>query len=177
VTGALPRVALIAAVARNGVIGADQAMPWRLSSDLQRFKRLTLGKPVIMGRKTYASIGKPLAGRVNIVITRQGSPGDGVEIAADIPSALAKGRAAAEAGGVDEVFVIGGGNVYAQAIGLADRLYITHVDAAPEGDTHFPAIDPAVWKVVSSESVPAGERDSAATTVIIYDRVRADTIG
>lgn len=163
-------VALIAAVARNGVIGADNAMPWRLRTDLQRFKQLTLGKPVVMGRRTFESLGKPLAGRLNIVVTRQsGYAPEGVTVAAALEAALA--RAAAEAGPCGEVMVIGGGQLYAEAIGRADRLYITHVDAAPDGDTHFPAIDPATWRAVSRESVPAGEKDTAATEFVVYERL------
>ncbi len=162
-------VALIAAVARNGVIGADNAMPWRLRTDLLRFRQLTLGKPVVMGRRTFQSLGKPLAGRLNIVVTRQsGYAPEGVTVAPNLDAALA--RAAAEAGPSGEVMVIGGGQLYAEAIGRADRLYITHVDAAPEGDTHFPTIDPAVWSAVSRQAVPAGEKDSAATEFVVYER-------
>jgi dihydrofolate reductase len=163
-------VALIAAVAGNGVIGADNAMPWRLSTDLQRFKRLTLGKPVVMGRRTFESLGKPLAGRLNIVITRQPDfAPEGVSVAASLDTGLA--LADREAGPSGEVMVIGGGQLYAEAIGRADRLYITHVDAAPEGDTHFPSIDPAVWRAASREAVPAGEKDSAATEFVVYRRI------
>ena len=162
-------VALISAVARNGVIGADNAMPWRLRTDLQRFKQLTFGKPVVMGRRTFESLGKPLAGRLNIVVTRQsGYAPEGVTVAPGLEAALA--IAAAEAGPSGEVMVIGGGQLYAEAIGRADRLYITHVDAAPEGDTHFPTIDPAVWSAVSRQAVPAGEKDSAATEFVVYER-------
>lgn len=172
-----PRVSIIAAVARNGVIGADQAMPWRLSTDLQRFKRLTLGHPVVMGRKTLESMGKPLRDRTNIVVSRSGVSGDGITTAADLPSALDLARKAAGDGPDAEVFVIGGGQVYAAALPFADRLYITHVDAEPAGDTHFPAIDPAIWQVVSEERFPTAERDNAETTYVIYDRRRPDTIG
>jgi dihydrofolate reductase len=162
-------VALIAAVARNGVIGADNAMPWRLRTDLQRFKQLTLGKPVVMGRRTFESLGKPLAGRLNIVVTRQtGLAPDGVTVASSLAAALA--LAAREAGPSGEVMVIGGGQLYAEAIGVADRLYITHVDAAPDGDTHFPQIDPLIWVPVSRETVAAGEKDSAATEFVVYER-------
>jgi dihydrofolate reductase len=167
-------VALIAAVARNGVIGRDGGLPWRLSTDLKRFKRLTMGRPVIMGRKTFAGIGRPLAGRTNIVVTRDPAyEAEGIVVAPDLPTALrvAKGRAWRD--GLDEVFVIGGGEIYAAAIGTADRLYITHVEATPEGDARFPAIDPAVWRPISSEPVPAGASDSHATTFVVYERVGA----
>jgi dihydrofolate reductase len=165
------RIAIVAAVARNGVIGRDGEMPWRLSTDLQRFKRLTMGKPVIMGRKTFRSIGKPLAGRFNIVVT--GSPGfaaDGVSIARDLDSAFDLAKNEAIRSSADEVAVVGGGEIYAAAIDRADRLYITHVEAAPDGDVHFPPIDPAIWRSVSAEQIAAGERDSEATIFTVYDR-------
>ena len=166
-------VSIVAAVAENGIIGVRQALPWRLSSDMQRFKRLTMGKPVVMGRKTYDSIGKPLTGRLNIVVTRRSIAGEGVVIAPSLEAALviAEGRS----GGAEEIMVIGGGQLYAAAIGLADRLYITHVEATPEGDTRFPIIDPAIWKAVSAERLPASEKDSVATTFVVYERIAAPT--
>lgn len=166
-----PRVAIIAAVAENGVIGSDGDMPWRLSTDLKRFKQITMGKPVIMGRRTFQTLGKPLPGRTNIVVTRDPSfRADGVVTAGDLPAALAAASDAAGRAGSDEVFVIGGGQIYAAAIDRADRLYITHVDAQPAGDTHFPPIDPGKWRQLSSEPVPAGDKDSAATTYTVYER-------
>ena len=168
------RISLIAAVAENGVIGANGDMPWRLSTDQKRFKRLTMGKPVVMGRKTFESIGKPLAGRVNIVVSAQtGFRPEGVVVVPSLAAALVAAEEAARAAGDEEVMVMGGSQVYAAAIGLADRLYITHVAAAPEGDAHFPKIDPAVWRAVSAEPVPAGDKDSAATTFVVYERVDA----
>jgi dihydrofolate reductase len=165
-------VALIAAVADNGVIGAAGAMPWRLATDMKRFRALTMGKPVIMGRKTFASIGKPLAGRTNIVITRQkGFAPDGVTVAASFDEALAAGAKAAAETGAGEVMVIGGGEIYALAMLHADRLYITHVHARPDGDARFPAIDPAAWRGGARDEVPAGEKDSASTTFVTYERV------
>jgi dihydrofolate reductase len=162
-----PRVSLIAAVADNGVIGAENAMPWRLATDLKRFKALTLGKPVVMGRKTFESIGKPLAGRLNIVVTRKRDlAADGITIAPSMEAALA----IAEGAGSTEVMVIGGGEIYRAAIESADRLYITHVAATPEGDAHFPPIDAKRWRAASEEAVPAGDKDSAATRFVIYDR-------
>jgi dihydrofolate reductase len=169
-------VSLIAAVADNGVIGVAGEMPWRLSTDLRRFKRLTMGKPVVMGRKTFESIGKPLAGRVNIVVTRQPDfAAEGVVVASSLPEALEAARA--QVGEDGEVMVIGGGEVYAAAIGQADRLYITHVAASPDGDARFPPIDAAVWRVRSREPAPAGEKDSAASTFVVYDRVGRDPSG
>ena len=147
-------------------------MPWRLSTDMRRFKRLTMGKPVIMGRKTFASIGKALPGRANIVLTRGGGrPPEGVLYAASLDAAIA----IAAAQGEGEAMVIGGGTVYAETIDRADRLYITRVDAAPEGDTYFPPIDPTVWKGISSEAVGAGEKDSAPTTFVVYERIAPPT--
>ena len=166
------RLSIIAAVAENGVIGAGNAMPWRLASDLKRFKALTMGKPVIMGRKTYESIGKPLAGRVNIVVTRQnGFAPDGVTVAPSVDAALVTAEEGALAAADDEIMVIGGGEIYHAAFDRADRLYITHVETMPEGDTRFPAIDPAVWRATTAERLPSGPKDSAATTFVIYERI------
>lgn len=164
-------VAIIAAVAANGVIGAGGAMPWRLRTDMQRFRRLTMGKPVVMGRKTFEGIGKPLAGRVNIVVSRQADfAPEGVTVAPSLEAALIAAEEGARASGDEEVMVIGGGTIYAAAMPLADRLYITHVESTPKGDTRFPPIDPAKWRSTTGERVPAGERDSVATTFVIYER-------
>jgi dihydrofolate reductase len=163
------RLSLIAAVARNGVIGAKQGIPWRLSTDLQRFKKLTMGKPVIMGRKTFESIGKPLPGRLNIVITRGSRLAADVVCVADIDEAIK----AAAGSGAEEAMIIGGGEIYAATIDRANALYITHVDAAPEGDTFFPAIDQSIWTDVSTAALPAGDKDSAATRYVVYHRREA----
>jgi dihydrofolate reductase len=166
------RLSIVAAVAENGVIGSGNALPWRLSTDLKRFKALTMGKPVVMGRKTFETIGKPLAGRVNLVVTRQsGLAPEGVTVTPSLEAALMAAEEEAQATGDEEVMVIGGGEIYRAAIGLADRLYITHVEASPEGDTHFPPIDPAHWRAVSAERLPAGPKDSAATTFVVYERI------
>lgn len=169
------RVVIHAAVARNGVIGRDGGLPWRLSSDLKRFKAKTLGKPVVMGRKTFEGLGRALPGRLNIVVTRDPAfRAEGVEIARSVEGALALAsvRARCMAGSPDEVCVIGGGEIYRQTIGRADRLEITHVDARPDGDTWFPPIDPAEWQVESAERQPAGEKDSHAAVYTVYGRVR-----
>ena len=166
-------IAVIAAVARNGVIGADGGMPWRLSTDLRRFKALTLGHPVVMGRGTFAAMGRALPGRTNIVISRNPAfAADGVNVAASLDAGLEQATAEARAAGVDTVFVIGGGQVYDAALSRADRLHITHVEASPEGDTRFPTIDPATWGVISEEAVPAGEKDTAPTRYTVYRRRR-----
>ena len=161
-------VAMIAAVAANGVIGRDGVMPWRLSTDMRRFKQLTMGKPLIMGRKTFESIGKPLPGRRNIVVTRQRAfEAEGVEVASGIDAAIAL------AGDVDEAIIAGGGEIYAAAIDRADRLYIPEVEAAPEGDAFFPEIDQAVWREVSREGPVRGEKDSASMSFVVYERKKS----
>ena len=168
------KLSLIAAVAENGVIGLDGGMPWRLASDMKRFKLLTMGKPVIMGRKTYESIGGPLKGRVNIVVSRAADfRPEGVKVAPSFAAALILAEETARATGDEEIMVIGGSQVYGAAIPLADRLYITHVAASPAGDARFPAIDPALWRSASAAQLPAGEKDSAATTFVVYERLKA----
>ena len=167
------QVALVAAVAENGVIGRDNGLPWRLSTDMKRFRATTMGKPVIVGRKTWESFPKrPLPGRLNIVVTRDRNyPAEGAEVVTSLHDALILARTRARCTpGLEEVCVIGGGEIYRQALPLADRLYITHVVASPDGDTRFPDIDPTVWKELSSESVPAGEKDSHPTRFVVYAR-------
>jgi dihydrofolate reductase len=165
------KVSLVVAVARNGVIGRDGGLPWRLSSDLKRFKANTIGRPVIMGRKTFKSIGKALPGRENIVVTRDaGFRADGVSVESGIADALSAAKAKAAAGGVGEICVIGGGEIYRQTIKDADRLIVTYVEADVDGDTRFPDIDPSVWLEISSESHPASEKDSHATRHVVYER-------
>lgn len=175
-----PRLSVIAAVARNGVIGREGGMPWRLPTDLKRFRAMTMGKPVVMGRRTFEGLGRPLDGRVNVVVSRDPAfAPNGALVARDLDGALALAAEAARAAGAEEVMVIGGGTVYAGTIGRADRLYLTEVDAAPEGDTLFPAVDPSVWAVESAEDLPRGERDSAGMRLVTYVRrgVRAPSGG
>lgn len=167
-----PVVALIAAVAKNGVIGAAGALPWRLSSDLKHFKAATMGKALVMGRKTYQSIGGALPGRTTIVVTRDRAfAAEGVAVAADLDAALKLADAATRAAGADEIVVAGGGEIYAQAIGRAARLHITEVDLTPEGDACFPAIDPAEWREVSRRKAERGPRDDADFAFVEYERV------
>lgn len=166
-----PVLSIIVAASENNVIGRDNDMPWKLSTDLRRFKALTLGKPVIMGRRTWESIGRPLPGRPNIVITRDaGFTADGAQIVNSLEEAIELGKKLATELGVDEVCIIGGGKIYAQALPLADRVYLTRVLALINGDTFFPVIDSKIWAEVSSEDVPAGEKDSHPTRYIRYDR-------
>jgi dihydrofolate reductase len=154
----MPLVSLVVAAAANGVIGRDNAMPWHLPEDLAHFKRLTLGQPVVMGRKTYesilASLGRPLPGRTNIVVTRQpGFAAPGCTVVGSLDAALETAR------GAEEVFVIGGAEIYRLALPRAKRVYLTRIDAAFEGDATFPALDPAEWRETArAEHPPAGGR-------------------
>jgi dihydrofolate reductase len=164
-------VFLIAAVADNGVIGARGAIPWRLKSDMQRLKALTIGKPVVMGRKTFASIGRPLPGRTNIVVTRDaGFRRPGVVVTTSFADARAVALGDALRRSVADIAVIGGAEIYAQWMACADRLEITEVHARPDGDTYFAAIDAADWEEVARVRNPAGSDDSAAFSYVTYRR-------
>ncbi len=166
-----PIITFVVAVAENGVIGRDGAIPWRVPSDLRVFRRVTMGKPVIMGRKTYDSIGKPLAGRDNIVVTRKADlDAEGIERASSIDEALEIARARAAEHGVDEITVIGGAEIFAAMLAIADRIYLTRIHARPDGDTHFPELDRNVWREVSAAPLLPDPRDSAAATLHIYER-------
>jgi dihydrofolate reductase len=168
---ASPEIVLIVAVAENGVIGADGAIPWRLKSDQARLKAMTMGKPIVMGRKTFMSLRRPLPGRTNIVVTRDGnfrSPGAVVTTSFADARAIARGDALRRF--ATEIAVIGGAEIYAQWMDSADRLEITEVHARPDGDTHFAAIDGAVWQEVARERHPAGPDDSADFSYVTYRR-------
>ena len=167
----MTEIVLVAAVADNGVIGADNAIPWRQKSDMQRLKAITMNKPVVMGRKTFASLKRPLPGRTNIVITRDpdfDSPG--VVVATSFEAALALAQADALQRGASEIAVLGGAEIYAQFLGIADRIEITEVHAAPKGDTRFPAIDKAAWEEVARVRHEAGPDDNAAFSYVTYRR-------
>ena len=162
---------MIAGVAENGVIGSDQTIPWRVPSDMAYFKAMTMGKPIVMGRKQFETVGKPLPGRVNIVITRQqGYQAEGVLVFHNVDAALAKAREIAVADGVDEIMIIGGGELYAQLMPQAGRLYVSHIDLAPEGDVRFPVIDPAIWAIVDLPEVTPSIKDEASYRVKVYER-------
>lgn len=165
-------VSLVVARARNGVIGRDGALPWRLKSDMARFKAATLGKPIIMGRKTWDSLPrKPLLGRMNIVLSRDGSfEPRGAVVCNRFEEALSIGREQAEEDGVGEVCVIGGEAVFALALPHARRLHLTEVEADVEGDVVMPPFDAAGWREVSAEPVPAGEGDEFAFTYRVLER-------
>lgn len=165
-------VAMIAAVSRNGVIGVDNQLPWYLPEDLKFFKRMTQGKPLVMGRRTFASIGRALPGRLNIVITRDdGFEAEGVRVCHDLDEALALADHQAIIDGVEEVMVMGGGEVYAQAMPRASRLYLTEVDVEVVGDARFPPIDRSCWH--EAQRVPgeeSGQQGRPAYDFVIYHR-------
>jgi len=165
------KLVLVAAVADNGVIGAAGGMPWHLKSDLAHFRALTIDKPVVMGRKTWQSIGRPLPRRTNIVITRDPHfVAHGALVVPSFEAALDAARKDAEQRGTDEIMVIGGSDIFLAAMPVADRLEITHVHAKPEGDVLFPPIDSATWQEMSQRIHPAGPDDSADFTVATYLR-------
>jgi dihydrofolate reductase len=165
------KLVLVAAIGENNVIGRGGQLPWRLKSDMQHFKRLTLNKPVIMGRKTYESIGKPLKDRTNIVLTRDLSlVAPGTVLALGMDAALATARQDAAKRGTDEIMVIGGSDVFADLMPQAARLEITHVHGAPEGDTYFPPIDPADWRQTAYKEHPPGPDDSVRFAIATYVR-------
>jgi dihydrofolate reductase len=164
-------IILLAAVAENGVIGRDNGLPWRLKSDMQHFRALTMGKPVVMGRKTYASIGKPLKGRTTIVASRDRAfAAFGVLIAPSLDAAFIVARGDALRRNADAIVVAGGADIYAQAMPLATRLVITHVHKRVEGDAHFPIIDLKVWHEVTRREPEATAEDEAPVTFVIYER-------
>lgn len=165
------KIVIVAAVGENNVIGKDGQLPWRMRSDLRHFRALTLDKPVIMGRKTYESIGKPLDRRTNIVITRDAKfATEGVKTAPNFETALALARKDAEKRGANEIMIIGGADIFAAAMPLADRLEITHVHGSPEGDVHFPVIDAKVWYEDRREKREAGPDDDTGYSVATYLR-------
>lgn len=166
-------VVLVVAIAENGVIGSQGAIPWRIKSDMKRFKALTSGKPVVMGRKTFVSIGRPLPGRTNIVVTRDlDYSAAGVVVTHSFADARAIAKGDALRRFATEIAVIGGAEIYAQWMASADRLEITEVHARPEGDTRFPAIDAADWEEVARVRNPAGPDDSADFSYVTYRRRR-----
>ncbi len=165
------RLALVAAVARNGVIGDKGKLLWRISDDLKWFKKATLGKPVIMGRKTYESIGKPLPGRRNIVVTRSKSwSEEGAVRAGSVEDAIRLAQAFAKEDGAEEICVIGGGEIYAQMLGAADRIYLTRVDAEPAGNVRFPPLDEREWRASPAGGCEQGGRNDYSCKFFILDR-------
>jgi dihydrofolate reductase len=168
---ARPDIVMIVAVAENGVIGAGGAIPWRLKSDMKRFRALTLDKPVVMGRKTFVSIGKPLPGRTNIVVTRDtGFRAAGAVVTGSSADARAIATGDALRRFATEIAVIGGAEIYAQWMACADRLEITEVHARPDGDTRLPDISAADWEEAARIRNPAGPDDSADFSYVTYRR-------
>jgi dihydrofolate reductase len=157
-------ITLVAAMGRNGGIGREGRMPWHLPAELQHFKRTTMGKPVVMGRKTWESIGRPLPGRQNLVVTRnEAYRAEGAEPVASLVEAV-------EAAQGTEVMVIGGGELYREALPLASRMVLTTIDIEPECDTWFPSWDPSAWTLVEATQVPAGPDDEPAFEVVEWQR-------
>ncbi len=162
------RISLIAAVAENRVIGRDNTLPWHLPDDLKQFKQRTQGHVVIMGRGTFESVGGPLAHRRSIVVTRnRGYHAEGAEVAHDLDEALQRARGSGE----DEVFVLGGADIYALALPRADRLYLTVIHAEIEGDTYFPEWNPSEWTLIEDRRHDADERHEHAFSLRIYERL------
>jgi dihydrofolate reductase len=171
-------VALIVAAAENGVIGRCGTMPWRLSSDPKAFRRRTMGKPVIMGRKTFCSLPKPLDGRDSIVITRDSAfaaslAAGGAHTALDLPAALQLAATFAAKRNACEIMVIGGASIYAEALAFASRIYLTRVHGSPEGDVRFPPLDPGAWREASREDFPRGDNDDYDFSLIVLERTGA----
>jgi dihydrofolate reductase len=168
------RLAIIAAQSENRVIGRNNKLPWYLPEDLKYFKRVTLGKPIIMGRKTFESIGRPLPGRTNIIVTRNTDwthAGAGVRVVHSLQQAIELAESLALVNGFEESLVIGGAEIYALALPMADRLYLTQVHAEVQGDAYFPLLDPAHWQEVAREDFSAIDPNPYDYSFIVLDRV------
>lgn len=164
-------ISLVVAIGENGVIGRNGGLPWHLSSDLKTFRRITMGKPVIMGRRTFQSLKKPLEGRDNIVVSRDLSfRPEGAIVESDLKAALAQARGCAQARGIGEIMVIGGTDVFKEALPLARFIYKTEVHARPEGDAFFPAVDWSEWDELARTPLPKGPRDEFAASFVVLER-------
>lgn len=165
------RISMIVAVAKNGVIGLNNKMPWHISGDLKYFKAKTMGKPMVMGRNTFESMGE-LPGRTSIVISRNESyaVGEGVYVVASMDKAIAKATEIAAKDGQDEFMIVGGGQVYTLGLPHATRIYLTEVDIKPHGDAYFPKFDKSEWEETSREPISAGERDESDYAFVVMDR-------
>jgi dihydrofolate reductase len=172
------RVCLVVAMARNRVIGRDGGLPWHISADLRRFKRITLGKPVVMGRKTFESIGRPLPGRHNIVVTRDPNYSkEGIVVVPDLGSALKAAANYNRTSGEREIMVIGGGELYRQALPLAERIYLTEVWAEPAGDAVFPELPDGLWRELDREDHDGGEEGADhAYSFVVLERVSRPSV-
>jgi len=171
IDGEITRICIVVAVAENGVIGKDGKLPWRLPSDLARFKELTLGKPVVMGRRTFQSLKRPLPGRTNIVMSRQPAPTDGSAIfVSSLTAALEVAVTAAAEWKTSDIMVIGGTEIFKLVLPITNRIYLTRVHATPAGDTWFPPLDPDQWHLVTRENHPAAVGDDHDWTFETLDR-------
>lgn len=165
-----PILSLVVAVAENGVIGRDGAMPWRQPTDLKRFRALTTGAPIVVGRKTFQSIGRPLPDRTNIVVSRSGwEPGDTVHLAHELGVALDLALSIARRDGLEEAFVIGGSEIYAAALPRIARAHVTRIHASPDGDAYFPELGPE-WRERSRERVEPGAKDDHPMSFLVLER-------
>ena len=165
------RLAVICAMSRNGVIGKDNELPWNLPGDLKHFKETTLGCPIIMGRKTWDSIGRPLPGRTNIIVTRRGEvESDGIKIVDSFKSALDLAKSCLTAARDNEIFVIGGAQIYKEAFPLANRLYLTRVNSFVDGDTYLEGFDEADWIEISNKSFKALSSEDHDYNICVLDR-------
>ncbi len=166
----MTELAIVVAAAENGVIGADNAMPWRQPTDMARFRHLTMGKPIVMGRRTFASIGKPLPGRTSIVVSRGGwTPPNGIYLTRTLDAALHLARSIARRDGQNEGCVIGGAQIYAQALAHADTVHLTRIHAEIEGDATFPELGDD-WSETERTPVDPGDRDDHPMTFLTYRR-------
>jgi dihydrofolate reductase len=167
-----PIIALIVAMGENRAIGRGGDLPWRLHSDMRYFRKITMGKPIIMGRLTFASLGRALDGRVNIVLTRNAAyEAPGAIMAYNLEEALDVARRAAAKAGVNEIMVMGGEDVFREVLPQARRIYLTEVHAAPHADTWFPELDMSEWREVSREAHQAGPKDDHAFSFVVLNRV------
>ena len=167
------KISIVVAAAENGVIGKDGKMPWHISSDLKRFRALTMGKVVVMGRNTFESIGKPLDGRENVVVTANLRLAEkGVWTVSTIKEAYDFANRLSEELNADEIMIIGGAQIYASTINMTDKVYLTRVHASPDGDTLFPELDEGEWKISSQEECPKGPKDDFAHSFEIYERIK-----
>jgi len=171
-TSTNPKLCAVVAMDKHRVIGRDGDLPWRLPSDLKHFKRVTLGKPCLMGRKTWESLPFPLPGRPNLVLTRNAAyAAKGADVFTDMHEMIGRGFELAGAAGADEIMLIGGAQLYATLLPRCDRLYVTRVDAKVDGDAVFPEIDPSIWREISNEGPIQGPKDEYAFNIAVFDRV------
>jgi dihydrofolate reductase len=168
-----PIIALVVAKAENGAIGRGGNLPWHLRSDMRYFRSITMGKPIVMGRRTFGSLPRVLDGRLNIVLTRNAAfEAPGAVMAYNLEEALDVARKEAAKAGVNEIMIIGGEDVFREVLPQADRIYLTEVHAAPHADTWFPALDPSEWREVSRERHEAGTNDDHDLSFVVLDRIR-----